>query len=94
MIPERSTLTPHPSIELHIEELVLHGFAPGDRHRIGEAVERELTRLLTEHGTPPGLAEAREIERLDGGTIQLTAASKPEATGDQVARAVFGGLRR
>ena len=26
------------NVELHIEELVLHGFAPGDRHRIGEAV--------------------------------------------------------
>ena len=25
--------------ELNIEELVLHGFSPGDRHRIGEAVE-------------------------------------------------------
>jgi hypothetical protein len=25
------------SIELHIEELVLRGFAPGDRYWIGEA---------------------------------------------------------
>ena len=24
-----------PNIELHIEELVLHGFQPGDRQRIG-----------------------------------------------------------
>jgi len=27
-------MNPRPSINLHIEELVLHGFAPGDRHRI------------------------------------------------------------
>ena len=40
------------NVELHIEELVLHGFAPGDRYRIGEAVERELQRLLTVQGAP------------------------------------------
>jgi hypothetical protein len=39
-------MKPRPSINLHIEELVLHGFAPGDRHRISEAVEQELTRLI------------------------------------------------
>ena len=45
------------NIELHIEELVLHGFEPGDRHRIGEAIERELARLFAEQGTPPSLAQ-------------------------------------
>ena len=39
-------------IELHIEELVLHGFAPGDRHPIGDAVEHELIRLFAEQGLP------------------------------------------
>jgi hypothetical protein len=81
-----------PSIHLHIEELVLHGFAPGDRHRIGEAVQLELTRLLTEQATPPALATSAAIDRLNGGTFQMTAAPRPEATGAQVARAVFGGL--
>ena len=36
------------NLNLHIEELVLHGFAPGDRYRIGEAVQQELTRLFAE----------------------------------------------
>ena len=29
------------NIKLHIEELVLHGFAPGDRYTIADAVERD-----------------------------------------------------
>ena len=31
-------------VELHIEELVLHGFPPRDRARIGDAVQAELDR--------------------------------------------------
>jgi hypothetical protein len=81
-------------IHLHIEELVLHGFSPGDRHRIGEAMQRELTRLLTEKATPPALAKSSAIDRLNGGTFQMTSAPRPEATGAQVARAVFKGLEQ
>jgi hypothetical protein len=80
------------NVELHIEELLLRGFAPGDRYRIGEAVERELTRLIDEQGVPPSLARGSEIERLNGGAFKVASGSKPEAIGAQVARAVFGGL--
>jgi GGDEF domain-containing protein len=81
-------------IHLHIEELVLHGFAPGDRHGIGDAMQRELARLLTEKQTPPSLTKNTAVDRLNGGTFQMASASKPEATGAQVARAVFGGLKQ
>ncbi len=88
------------SIELHIEELVLHGFAPGDRYRIGDAMERELARLFVERGTPPSLAQGREVARLDGGTVarldggtfEVKPGSGAEAIGVRVARAVYGGL--
>ena len=83
-----------PSIHLHIEELVLHGFAPGDRHRIGEAVQLELARLLTEQATPPVLAKSAQIDRLNAGTFHMTSAPRPEATGAQVARAVVGALKQ
>jgi hypothetical protein len=82
------------SIHLHIEELVLDGFPSSDRHRIGESLQLELTRLFTEEATPPALAKSAEIDRLDGGTFQMTPAPRPEATGAQVARAVFGGLKQ
>jgi hypothetical protein len=57
------------SIELHIEELVLRGFAPGDRYWIGEAVEQELTRLLADRGVPESLARGGEIASVDGGAL-------------------------
>ncbi len=81
-------------IDLHIERLVLHGFAQRDRYRIAEAVERELSRLLAEQGLPQSLAEGGVIDRLDGGEFKLTHGSRPESTGAQVARAVYGGLSR
>jgi hypothetical protein len=81
-------------IHLHIEELVLHGFPSGDRHRIGEAVQRELTRLFTDEQTPPALTKSAEIDRLNAGSFQTAGTARPEATGAQVARAVFGGLKQ
>ncbi len=82
------------NIELHIEELVLHGFAQGDRYRIAEAVEGELSRLFTEQGTPPSLAHGCQIDKLDSGAFEATPGSMPEAIGAKVARAVYGGLNR
>ena len=80
------------NVELHIEELVLRGFAPGDRYRIGEAVERELARLFDEQGVPPSLAQRSGIERLDGGAFEVAHGSKAERVGVQVAQAIYGGL--
>lgn len=80
------------SIDLYVEELVLHGFEPGDRHRIGHAVEQELGRLLAERGAPPSLARSREVQHLDGGSFEAKPGSGVEKIGAQVARAVYGGL--
>ncbi|MFZ3168354.1 MAG: hypothetical protein WA130_12115 [Candidatus Methanoperedens sp.] len=82
------------NIKLHIEELVLHGFAPGDRYRIAEAVEREIARLFSEQGMPQSLNRGGEIERLDGGAFEAARGSKPEAIGAKVARTVYGGLSK
>jgi hypothetical protein len=90
----RGEETMRPSVELHVDELVLEGFAPGDRRRIGEAVERELARLLAIGDLPARLAEGGEIARLDGGSFEAAAGGRAEAVGGQVARAVFGSLDR
>jgi len=81
-----------PSIDLHIEELALHGFSPGDRYRIGDAVERELARLLAEQGVPPSLAQGFEVARMDGGAFEVQPQARPETIGAQVAQAVYRGL--
>ena len=87
-----------PNIKLHIEELALHGFAPGDRHSIADAVERELSRLLTDQFAEPGssslLAANAETARLDAGAFQVDPRSKPNSIGTQIAQAVHGGLTR
>lgn len=80
------------NIELHIEELVLEGLSPGDRHRIGAAIEGELARLLTERGLPAGLAQGAEVPRLDGGSFEMNRNVTPEKVGAQVAGAVYGGM--
>ncbi|WP_414569496.1 hypothetical protein [Nostoc sp. CCY 9925] len=80
------------NVELHIEELLLHGFAAKDRDRIGEIIQHELTRLLSEGGLPPSLVQGGEMTRLDGGGFQVAAGAKPEAIGVQIAQSIYGGL--
>jgi hypothetical protein len=78
--------------ELHIEELILHGFAFSDRYRIGDAMERELARLFVEQGTPSSLANRRDVVRLDSRVLEVKRGSRAEAFGVQVAHAVYEGL--
>ena len=82
------------NIELNIDELVLHGFAPGDRYRIGEAVEQELTRLLADKGVPQSLERGGEIGHVDGGAFEVAQGSRAQVVGAQVAKAVYRGLRQ
>lgn len=81
------------SVSLHIEEVVLHGFDPRGRYAVADAVQHELTRLLTERGVPPSLGEARGAERLDAGSFHPARDTRPQALGAQLARAVYGGLK-
>ena len=85
-------LRPQPSVELHIEELVLHGFAPGDRYAIGDAVERELARLLGEQGVPISLRSENATDEIRGATFNAAHNAKPPAIGRQIAQAVYQGF--
>lgn len=86
------------NINFHIEELVLHGFEPGDRHTIADAVEQELSRLLTEHFAESGSSSlwtsSTDAARLDAGAFQVGARSQPNSIGTQIAQAVHGGLTK
>lgn len=81
-----------PDIELHIEELVLHGFSPADRYRVAEAIERELTRFFSEQDIPPALFAGGALAHLDAGAFQMQPGARPVAIGAQVARALYRGL--
>jgi hypothetical protein len=80
-------------IEIHIDELVLDGFAPADSDRIGDELERQMARLLTGAGELGPLAQrSRMIPAFDAGEFHLSSGATPQAIGSQVARAVCGGL--
>jgi hypothetical protein len=75
---------------LHIHELVLHGFPVQGRHAVGDAVQAELTRMLSTRGLP----EFVTSDVLDGGSFHVTPHAKPNAVGGLIAKAVYGGRRR
>ena len=82
-----------PSIHLHIGELVLHGFSGGARHAIGDAVQRELTRLFGEGGVPAAMRQPGETARIDAGSFRVGAGSGPDRIGGRIATAVYGASR-
>jgi hypothetical protein len=87
-------MSARPAIHFHIERLVLDGFPSTDRHLIAGAVQRELTRLFTEHPTPARLTSSASLARLDAGCFATDPAPVPRTVGTQTARAVFEGLSR
>ncbi|HEX7288139.1 MAG TPA: hypothetical protein VF532_18275 [Candidatus Angelobacter sp.] len=78
-------------VELHIEELLLHGFNPNDRHAISDAVEHELTRLLVNGGIS-GIGAGTMVERLDGGRFKVAPGMKAGAVGKQLAQTLYRGM--
>jgi hypothetical protein len=82
-----------PDIELHIEELILHGLRPGDRYRISEELQLELARLLREKDVPSLLAQGGEYPRINSGTIKIEPASDAQSIGRRIAGTVYESLQ-
>ena len=85
------------TIRLHIEELVLHSFAPNDRHAIAEAVQRELSSLLeVSLGSESAarFASSSHHAHLDAGSFQVKDGAKAPSIGAGIANAVYGGLSK
>lgn len=82
------------NLELEIEDLVLEGFPAAYRDRIARAVHGELERLFAERGVPPSLEAGGDLATIDGGSFEAAPGASPEAVGAQVARALYGGMRR
>lgn len=83
---------PKRSIEVYIEELVLHGFSQADRRPIAEAVERELRALFARQGLPA--EQSVKIERVNGGTFRMSEKEMEGSLGKSVAHTIYGGLSR
>ena len=89
-----SSLNSRASIELRIEELVLHGFASSDRYAIGDALEGKLARLLEKQAVPNSLRSERAIDEMRGGTFNAPNNASPSAIGRQIAHAIYEGFRQ
>jgi hypothetical protein len=74
------------NFEVTIDELVLTGFAPGDRFHIADAVERELARLLTERGIPGLDGKSVAMEGLDAGKFKVAGGARAAGIGRQAAQ--------
>jgi hypothetical protein len=96
--PKRSAMqgvgNVRPAVQLHIEELVLNGIAPPDRYVTGEAFERELTRLLSEHGVPRALTAPGETATLPELALEVMPGASAQEFGAELAKAIYGGLDR
>ncbi len=80
------------NLTVAIDELILYGFAPGDRGEIGVAVARELTRLLGEGEMPSHWRHGGEQLRLDGGAFSIGADARPAQVGAQIGQAIYREL--
>jgi hypothetical protein len=81
-------------VKVRIRELVLRGFAPGERYRIGDAVHNELVRLLSvQPDALRALGHGRATAEIDAGEFRMPAGSHPAFVGRQVAGAIYRGLK-
>ncbi len=85
-------LSLQPSIQLHIERLVLDGLPVNHAKGaiIGAAVEAELTRLLAERGLTH--LSAGTVALLSATSIQVTRDTKPAQLGHEIAGALIESL--
>lgn len=82
------------NINLHIERLVLDGIEleRGQESLLQAAVETELARMLSAEGLSTHLMSGGAMPRLQAGDIRLSAGGNSHQLGQQIARAVYGGI--
>ena len=80
------------SVQVRIEALSLDGFDPAQRHRIAQAVQGELTRLIAARSFDGALGVAHEAPRVDAGSFAFRDGDPPQRIGAAIARATFFGL--
>lgn len=80
-----------PSVELHIDQVVLEGLQGINRAEFGLVLESELARLLAQGGLAE-LSTGPDADRVDGGVIPLGGSIETRTLARRLARAVYSGL--
>jgi hypothetical protein len=79
-------------IDLRIDELILHGVAARDRHRVADAIEHELARLIAERGVPGGLAPSAPRDDARTAALAMPRSGRSDDLGRGVAQAIYRAL--
>lgn len=79
-------------IEVHIEELVLHGVDPQSRAAIGDKLKSELSELVAQRGLPETWLSNQE--RLDAAVIHARTSRNAQPMGASIAQAIGKGGKR
>jgi len=84
------------NLRVHMERLVLDGIqlAAADRPRLQAAVEQELAALLARGGLHPAWLSGGATPVVRGGAFSLAPGTGAVKLGEQIARAVYGGIGR
>jgi hypothetical protein len=77
---------------VHIDRLVLKGFAHADRHALAEGLREELARQLTEPGLAVRLASRSRSDRVDAGHVGIGPAGSLRPVGAQIALGIAKGI--
>ncbi len=79
------------AVTVHVDELVLHGFDPRDRHAIADAVHAELAALFT--ASPPQPSGSTSTDVIDAGSFPIDGVRSPSAP-HEIAAAVHREVTR
>lgn len=82
------------NIELRIERLILDGLPVdgSERAEIRDAVEAELTRLLTAHASNEELRSIGAVRSINAGEVRVTQQTSAAHLGNGIAQAVHTGI--
>jgi hypothetical protein len=80
-------------VKLYIERLVLEGFPAANRHHISDHVQSELRRLISEGNAIQAVKHPITMERTGAETFRHDASASPQATGRQIAQAIYRSLQ-
>lgn len=83
-----------PRIRVHIDELALRGYAPGDSAAIGAALRGHLAELIKADGAPPLPAAGGQVPLLQARATRATATADAVTIGRDIATAINRALRR
>jgi hypothetical protein len=81
------------AIEVHIDNLSLQGFPPGDYHHIRLDVQRELEAMLMHQRVSLSQMPDRQIEQIDAGSFMVKSGCPQNSIGSQIASAVCKAIK-